>query len=66
MAAARAADVSMASDAGIRHIGASGWCGHDGNRRGWRSEAAKPPRDQTTGKGIRKQWTAAERILSEA
>src|SRR5271165_68182 len=41
-------------------------CRHDGNRRGWRSEAAKPPRDQTTGEGIRKQWTAPERILSEA
>jgi hypothetical protein len=41
-------------------------CRHDGNRRGWRSEAAKPPRDQTTGEGIRNQWTAAERILSQA
>jgi hypothetical protein len=34
-------------------------CRHDGNRRGWRSEAAKPPRDQTTGEGIRNQRTAA-------
>jgi hypothetical protein len=41
-------------------------CRHDGNRRGWRSEAAKPPRDQTTGEGIRNQWTTAERILSQA
>jgi hypothetical protein len=41
-------------------------CRHDGNRRGWRSEAAKPPRDQATGEGIRNQWAAAERILSEA
>jgi vitamin B12/bleomycin/antimicrobial peptide transport system ATP-binding/permease protein len=42
------------------------YCRHDGNRRGWRSEAAKPPRDQTTCEGIRNQWTAAERILSQA
>ena len=42
------------------------YCRDDGNRRGWRSEAAKPPRDQTTGEGIRNQWTAAERILSQA
>lgn len=27
-------------------------CRHDGNRRGWRSEAAKLPRDQTAGGGI--------------
>jgi len=34
--------------------------GHDGNRRGWHSEAAKPPRDQTAGGGIRNQWAATE------
>jgi hypothetical protein len=38
-------------------------CRHDGNRRDWRSEAAKPRRDQTTGEGIRNQWTVSERIL---
>jgi sugar phosphate isomerase/epimerase len=42
------------------------YCRDDGNRRGWRSEAAKPPRDQTTCEGIRNQWTTAERILSQA
>jgi hypothetical protein len=41
-------------------------CRHDRNRRGERSEAAKPPRDQTAGGGIRNQRTAAERILSQA
>ena len=33
------------------------YCRDDGNRRGWRSEAAKSPRDQTTCEGIRNQWT---------
>jgi hypothetical protein len=41
-------------------------CRHDGNRRSWRSEAAKPPRGQTAGGGNSKQWTAAERILSQS
>jgi hypothetical protein len=38
-------------------------CRHEGNRRDQRSEAAKPPRDQTPGGGIRNQWTAADTVL---
>jgi hypothetical protein len=38
-------------------------CRHDGNPRGQRSEAAKPPGDQTPGGGIRNQWTAADTVL---